>query len=301
MKTHLQHAEEKLTDSAGEVNERLTDARVRLQRLKERRGERENFNEGEENGARQQGDTDDWEERLRELEERVEGATERLEGQMRGTIDGEVRVDGLVGVLGTIEREVEQESSFGRSTRSTRSTRTTRRRGGEEDGDDDEEDGDYEEAEEERGEESVPPSRRLDKLLGENYADWDKLSLTERYVWGGFFLLLFFFAFGELIDDEADWDVYTPGTRPITPTLGSIGLFTKRNTPAKIFLHYRMHRRGSHIWKIQLRVRRNWPILRPGARVVGDLLPRRTQMRSPSRASAYRSSALLLYFTSGTL
>lgn len=184
MKTHLQHAEEKLTDSAGEVNERLTDARVRLQRLKERRGERKNFNEGEENGARQQGDTDDWEERLRELEERVEGATERLEGQMRGTIDGEVRVDGLVGVLGTIEREVEQESSFGRSTRSTR--RTTRRRGGEEDGDDDEEDGDYEEAEE-RGEESVPPSRRLDKLLGENYADWDKLSLTERYVWGVFF------------------------------------------------------------------------------------------------------------------
>ncbi|KAE8319753.1 zinc-finger of the MIZ type in Nse subunit-domain-containing protein [Aspergillus transmontanensis] len=175
LKTHLQHAEEKLTDSAGEVNERLTDARVRLQRLKERRGGRENFNEGEEDGARQQGDTDDWEERLRELEERVGSVTERLEGQMRGTIDGEVRVDGLVGVLGTVEREVEQESSLGRSTR-----RTTRRRGGEEDGDDDE-DGDYEEAEEERGEESVPPSRRLDKLLGENYADWDKLSLTERY------------------------------------------------------------------------------------------------------------------------
>ncbi|KAE8419094.1 zinc-finger of the MIZ type in Nse subunit-domain-containing protein [Aspergillus pseudocaelatus] len=173
LKTHLQHAEEKLTDSAGEVNERLTDARVRLQRLKERRGERENFDEREEDGVqRQQEDTDDWEERLRELEGRVGGVTERLEARMRGTIDGEVRVDGLVGVLGTVEREVEQDGSSERSMR-----RRTRGRGGEED--DDEDDEDYEEAE--REDESVPPSRRLDELLGENYVEWDKRSLTQKY------------------------------------------------------------------------------------------------------------------------
>ncbi|KNG86240.1 hypothetical protein ANOM_005582, partial [Aspergillus nomiae NRRL 13137] len=148
LKTHLQHAEEKLTDSAGEVNERLTDARVRLQRLKERRGERENFNEGEEDGAQQQ-DDEEWEEKLRELEKKVGGVTERLEARMRGTIDGE---------------EYEE----------------TRRRGGEEENNDEDEDEDYEEAEE-RGEESVPPTRRLDELLGENYAGWDRLSLTERY------------------------------------------------------------------------------------------------------------------------
>ncbi|KAE8160151.1 zinc-finger of the MIZ type in Nse subunit-domain-containing protein [Aspergillus tamarii] len=178
LKTHLQHAEEKLTDSAGEVNERLTDARVRLQRLKERRGERENFNEREEDGGQQQQeDTDDWEERLRELEGRVGGVTERLEARMRGTIDGEVKVDGLVGVLGTVEKEVEQQGSSGRSRR-----RRTRRRGGEEEGDeDDEDDEDYEETEREREDESVPPSRRLDELLGENYAEWDKRSLTGRY------------------------------------------------------------------------------------------------------------------------
>ncbi|GAB1195031.1 hypothetical protein APSETT444_004284 [Aspergillus pseudonomiae] len=174
LKTHLQHAEEKLTDSAGEVNERLTDARVRLQRLKERRGERENFNEGEEDGAQQQ-DDEEWEENLRELEEKVGGVTERLEARMRGTIDGEVRVDRLIGVLGTVEREVEQENNAGRNMR-----RRTRRRGGEEEEEDNNEDEDYEEAEE-RGRESVPPTRRLDELLGENYAGWDRLSLTERY------------------------------------------------------------------------------------------------------------------------
>ncbi|OGM50457.1 mRNA cap methyltransferase [Aspergillus bombycis] len=173
LKTHLQHAEEKLTDSAGEVNERLTDARVRLQRLKERRGEREDFNEGDEDGTQRQ-DDEEWEEKLRELGEKVGDVTERLEARMRGTIDGEIRVDGLVGVLGTVERDTELENGAGRITR-----RGTRRRGGEEE-EDDEEDEDYEEAEE-SVEESVPPTRRLDELLRENYAEWDRLSLTQRY------------------------------------------------------------------------------------------------------------------------
>ena len=37
LKTHLQHAAEKLTDSAGDVNEKLSDARVRYERAKEKR------------------------------------------------------------------------------------------------------------------------------------------------------------------------------------------------------------------------------------------------------------------------
>ncbi|KAE8374992.1 zinc-finger of the MIZ type in Nse subunit-domain-containing protein [Aspergillus bertholletiae] len=177
LKTHLQHAEEKLTDSAGEVNDRLTEARVRLQRLKERRENRENPNEDDEDAAQQQEDDNDRDENLRELEERVVAVTEKLEAQMRGTIDGEVRVDGLAGVLGKFEKEVERDSSFGRSIR-----RRTRRRDGdrEEDDDDEEEDEDYVEAEE-RGGGSAPPTSKLDELLGENYAEWDRLSLTQRY------------------------------------------------------------------------------------------------------------------------
>lgn len=186
LKTHLQHAEEKLTDSAGEVNERLTDSRLRYEKQKERRRARRprqnDSGEQAESAAAALDDADDNDdgdeehERLMQLEEQVTGVTGQLEAAMRRTIDAEVKVDSLAGVMGRFETEAEQASLAPR-----RATRRTRRHiNADEDGDDDGDgdDADYDPAE---GEGAEAPSQKLQTSLAESNARWDGLSLTERY------------------------------------------------------------------------------------------------------------------------
>ncbi|GAQ03371.1 hypothetical protein ALT_0692 [Aspergillus lentulus] len=196
LKTHIQRAEEKLTDSAGEVNERLTDARVRYQKERARKRKRAN---GETPGAEgvsakqeegendnENDDDDDGEEinRLARLEEQVQSVTEELEARMRQTIDAEVKLEGLKGVLADMAKEAEEATVAGAGARAAglRSRRTRRRRG------DDEEDQDPEEGDDEDYEATpepqmtgIPLSRRLDQKLDEESARWTGQSLTQRY------------------------------------------------------------------------------------------------------------------------
>ncbi|EAW06495.1 SUMO ligase MMS21 [Aspergillus clavatus NRRL 1] len=201
LKSHVQRVEEKLADSAGEVNERLTDARVRYQKEKARKRKVREGEGDDEEGGDEEGDGDgDGEEleRLARLEERVKSVTEELEGRMRRAIDAEVRVEGMSGVLTALGKEAEEGAvSGGRGRRGARGgagrTRRTRRRrrdvgaDGDDDGSDEEDDeaGDEEyEAtpEHEDRRPTVPPSRRLVEQMDEESARWENQSLTQRYL-----------------------------------------------------------------------------------------------------------------------
>jgi mRNA (guanine-N7-)-methyltransferase len=195
LKTHIQRAEEKLTDSAGEVNERLTDARVRYQKERVRKRKRAN---GETPGAEgvsakreeedeEEEDGDDGGEinRLARLEEQVQSVTEELEARMRQTIDAEVKLEGLKGVLADMAKEAEEAAVAGAGARAAglRSRRTRRRRGDDEEDQDPEEDGDEDyEATPEPQMTGIPLSRQLDQKLDEESARWTGQSLTQRYV-----------------------------------------------------------------------------------------------------------------------
>ncbi|KAL4895227.1 mRNA capping enzyme-domain-containing protein [Aspergillus ambiguus] len=191
LKTHLQHAEEKLTDSAGEVNERLTDSRVRYEKQKERRRNRRPQAQGDGDGDDGEqaesaaalddagdaaADTSEEHERLMQLEEQVTTVTGELEKAMRRTIDAEVKADALAEVMGRFETEAEQASVAPRRAR-----RRLRRHmdAEEEDEGEDDEDADYDPGPEH--DERDAPSQKLDGSLLASYGRWDGLSLTERY------------------------------------------------------------------------------------------------------------------------
>ncbi|RHZ62144.1 SUMO ligase MMS21 [Aspergillus thermomutatus] len=189
--THVQRAEEKLTDSAGEVNERLTDARVRYQKERARKRRRANGDLKTETPAadgvgekeEEEGDDDDDGEeinRLAQLEEQVKSITEELEARMRQTIDAEVKLEGLRGVLADMAKEAEEATAAGAGAGGRRSRRPRRRRDDDEEGPEDGGDEDYE-ATPEREMTGVPPSRRLGQKLGEESARWTGQSLTQRY------------------------------------------------------------------------------------------------------------------------
>ncbi|EAW15991.1 SUMO ligase MMS21 [Aspergillus fischeri NRRL 181] len=197
LKTHIQRAEETLTDSAGEVNERLTDARVRYQKERARKRRRANGETpgAEGVGAKQEEGEDDNEDdddgddgdeinRLARLEEQVQSVTEELEARMRQTIDAEVKLEGLKGVLADMAKEAEEATiaGAGAGAAELRSRRTRRRRGDDEGDQDPEEEGDEDyEATPEPQMTGIPPSRRLDQKLDEESARWTSQSLTQRY------------------------------------------------------------------------------------------------------------------------
>ncbi|KAI9926851.1 hypothetical protein ASPWEDRAFT_46083 [Aspergillus wentii DTO 134E9] len=188
LKTHLQHAGEKLTDSAGEVNERLTEARGRYEKEKRKKRARENDHEnhGEGDSRSPTVAPDNANEELARLtrtEGKVKDVTALLEEKMRGIVDAEVKVDGLTGVLVELGREAEQASVSGNRP-SQRRRRGMRRvnEDGEEDDDEEEEDEDYEATpEREARAREIAPSRRLDEKLKDDFANWENLSLTQRY------------------------------------------------------------------------------------------------------------------------
>lgn len=185
---HLQHVSEKLTDSAGEVNERLTDARARYERKKSRRDDSENNDGGHEGNSEEYGSEDVELNQLAQMEERVKDVTEKLEESIRAAIDAEVRVGGLGAMVAEIARE---EGPEGDDEGWSRGSGQGRRRpitrsgaGSEEDGDEDEEDdGLTQQEEQEPDPPSNPPSRKLNEKLTKSHDEWVRLSLTQRYVY----------------------------------------------------------------------------------------------------------------------
>jgi mRNA (guanine-N7-)-methyltransferase len=184
-----------LTDCAGEINDRLTDAKARYKRQREkRRASRNQSADGEE---AQEGSGDDVDEeeveearRVAKLEEEVKRMTERMEEKMRGVVDADVKVVTLMGVLQQLGRSADEgpQAKRGRGGRmNDRRARTRRRRDRDDandmDGEDEDEDMDYESPPDgnEEDAEALPPSKALDTNLAEKTAQWEGLSLTERY------------------------------------------------------------------------------------------------------------------------
>ncbi|EKV16321.1 Chromosomal organization and DNA repair protein Mms21, putative [Penicillium digitatum] len=179
LRTHLQHAAEKLTHSGGEVNERLSDARTRYEKMKEarRRQGDKNVDDDEANEEYQ---------RLAEEETRVNAITAKLEEKTRLIVDSEIKLQGLTDAMGEIEREEGETVAAALGVRQTRQRRARQRaRGGDDaDGTEDPTDGDYEDEQEKEMRErnaQNPPSRKLVDKLTKGVQKWNELSLTERY------------------------------------------------------------------------------------------------------------------------
>lgn len=187
LQIHLDHAVKTLTNSAGEVNERLTEARVRYERNKERRRKRdatEDSNDDEEEAGDNTEAAD--QERLGEFERKAEAVTDQLEQRMRAIIDSETRLRGIHDSMLKVSREEEEVPPTAFLPRQTRGHRRRREQ------DDDEEDSlgedsqdvDYEDAQERKARErnaKNPPTRRFKDALQKEAEDWNAMSLTARY------------------------------------------------------------------------------------------------------------------------
>lgn len=202
---HVQHAGESVSDAAGEVNEKLTDARVRHERylssLRKRREKEDSGEDGDNDdgdgdgegnvGGRGGGsgsvevDEDEAEHQFRATETQITILTETLEEKIRRVVDSEVMLENLKGTLGDLSREAEEAGSRALASR-RRARQSRRRRNADPDGNDDDEAGeDYNDAEEEEhGDEDEnrdPPSQHLAQKLESSLADWTAQSLTQRY------------------------------------------------------------------------------------------------------------------------
>ncbi|KAJ9293930.1 hypothetical protein DTO271G3_7306 [Paecilomyces variotii] len=179
LKTHLKHASLKLTDTAGEANDRLTEAQQRFQRRQQqRRREAQAAREGQEDANQE--DDDEEAQELAQKEEKVKEVTVQLEEKMRAVVDAEVKLEALTNVLGDLAREAEAAEAA--NAIRTRTRTGGRRRNVDEMDGDDEEDQDYEASpERELGADDKPPSQLLQQKLAENTEKWEGLSLTQRY------------------------------------------------------------------------------------------------------------------------
>ncbi|GKZ77599.1 mRNA cap guanine-N7 methyltransferase [Aspergillus niger] len=184
LKTHLQHAQEKLTDAAGEINERLTDAKERSKKSRERRRNirshtLENNNNNGEGVDEEGGDSGD--EGIEEFEERVKETTKVLEETIRGVIDAEVRGEELGRVISGLEGGVAERVRVRGVRRSQRGIgRRLRGHHGEDEEDEDGEAGeDVDVDEDEEG--AVPFLAQFEDELRGKMEEYEGLSLTRRY------------------------------------------------------------------------------------------------------------------------
>lgn len=180
LKINVQHAMESLTHNAGEVNERLCDARLRYEKAKEKRRNR-NAAAGEEEISNIEAENEELE-RLGEIERMTDEVTGKMEEKFRTMIDAENKLRELTETVERIRRE-EEEAQL--ATLGPRRTRGQGRRQRGDDGDgDDAADSDFEGSPEREARERSaqnPPSRRFAESLQTAAERWEGMSLTERY------------------------------------------------------------------------------------------------------------------------
>ncbi|KAL3257710.1 hypothetical protein ABHI18_006595, partial [Aspergillus niger] len=181
LKTHLQHAQEKLTDAAGEINERLTDAKERSKKSRERRRNIRSHTLENNNGEgvdEEGGDSED--EGIEEFEERVAQTTKVLEETIRGVIDADVRGEELGRVISGLEGGVVERMRVRGVRRSQRGIgRRLRGHHGEDEEDEEEEGVDVDVDEDEEG--AVPFLAQFEDELRGKMEEYEGLSLTRRY------------------------------------------------------------------------------------------------------------------------
>lgn len=206
VKKHIHDAGVNLTESVGEVSDRLRDAQTRYQKAKEKR-------RNEEDGQQQDDGEDEEFQRLAEQERQVNIIVGRLEEKMRHVVDSEAKAVGLKDALEKIHKEEAQVQTILAGQRQLRSQRRPMRRVGDED-----EDAEMNEGEMER--ESTPareirehntqnpPRKRLDASLAEGQRKWEALSLTQRY---GLLLFWTVSVYAMIVSNTPD-DADTPTT-----------------------------------------------------------------------------------------
>lgn len=267
LKTHFQHAAEKLTDSAGDVNEKLTDARARYERAKETRREAGDVEEDIESEEYQ---------RLAETETKINDVTGGMEEKMRLIIDSESRFQGLQDAMTTLDREVGEALQAAFGSRQTRGQRRQRHAGDDEDGED-AEDADYEGTPEREAREANaqnPPSHRLGNALEQGSEKWNGQSLTARSVRSLFFLCT-----------ASNTDTET-GTRVTTTTLASTASYTTPSSLATKYHPYHMLLHGLRIWKIPMRMKARREVRRLAVHAISESPRPQTRMTSPFKGSA---------------
>ncbi|OKL56183.1 hypothetical protein UA08_08567 [Talaromyces atroroseus] len=158
VKGHIQQATDKLTEIAGEANERATDARHR-------------FNASSSRGKKA-------------TKAEMKATTAQLEERMRGLVDAEYKLGGL---HAAVQELTQNAQAAGAALNATRRRARLRERVGRRDADGDEEMDaaeDEEDEDEDEDEDMAPtlvPSQVLAEKLETHKAQWESQSLTERY------------------------------------------------------------------------------------------------------------------------
>lgn len=179
VKKHIHDAGVNLTQSVGEVSDRLRDAQTRYQKAKEKRRNEEDDQEQDE------GEDEEFQ-RLAEQERQVNSIVSRLEEKMRHIVDSEAKSIELKDALEKIHKEEAQVQTILAGERQLRSQRRPVRRVDDEDGDAEMNEGEMEREStpvreiRERNSQN-PPRKRLDTSLAEGQRKWEELSLTQRY------------------------------------------------------------------------------------------------------------------------
>ncbi|KAJ6028523.1 hypothetical protein N7540_004099 [Penicillium herquei] len=179
LEVNLKHAAEKLTESAGQVNDRILDARIRFEKAKEKkRSQKTDENDEEHDDAYDETDETEELERLGDMERRTAALTGQMEEKMRQVIDSETGLHTLKQCIRQIEREEGEAQPASMEPRRTRAQERRQRAEDEEEDGEDHEDENDEVPEEER---RIPLNQRLDEFLQEETRKRNAQSLTSRY------------------------------------------------------------------------------------------------------------------------
>ena len=183
LQTHLEHAEAKINDSGGEVNERLAEAKMRYQRVHERKKNKKNGGEENENGGGDVADEGEESEedrrKLAETEDRVKAVTAKLDESVRKAIDTEFKIGELKDAVTELITEENNRDDGGREQRPPPRDSTD---GGENGDHNNEQEGEEGRVKREHAPNPPvnPPSAKLKEKLDSQIAGWEALSLGER-------------------------------------------------------------------------------------------------------------------------
>ncbi|KAE8555948.1 hypothetical protein EYB25_000647 [Talaromyces marneffei] len=214
LKEHIRQAGDKLTETAGEANERVADARHRFEKStsrkraasaaakKLRKRERKNKTDGDAigddekdhdedededdgNDDEEEDDEDEDDEKRRaeiqnldNLEAKVKLTTSQLEERMRRVVDAEYKVGGLQVAIQEIAADAE---TAGTALNTSRRRARLRERGAAIDADWDEDMDEDEDEDEDDAAPTVVPSQLIKERLAGHESQWEQQSLTQRY------------------------------------------------------------------------------------------------------------------------
>ena len=182
---HVQEASSKVSNAAGDINEKLTEAkqrherylasqRKRREKMESQDGEGEMDVDGDGGGGDSLGrNIEEEETKFREREAEVKRLTTALEEKIRRIVDSDVMLEDVKTWLGDAVKEIDEGATRQRGRRQLRRRQND---------DDEEEDGDEDwNGDENEHNPSNEYSQRLAQDIKSRRADWSAQSLTQRY------------------------------------------------------------------------------------------------------------------------